>query len=202
MGFPRITFGSRTIDLDRLEYHEQTDPGQVILQNRAAAGLVQTLNVRAAFQMSAGFRWFENSDATATTLKRQFNQWFQYAAQDRPWFYASDSSEQVLTTLSAPASAGYYSLSVTSLTGISTGKRYIVRNFSQLDLVKVLGLNQPSAGQVLLSEPLVNNYESGSRFRSELYFPARLLDYRNPVQEVEPMHYNVELLMEEDVNDL
>jgi hypothetical protein len=96
--------------------------------------------------------------------------------------------------------AGSTIIGLTSTTGIDAGAQYIIRNDVHCELVKVLTVD--SATQVTLVEGLNFDYSDGDRFRSEFYWPARLLDNDPVILERPPLHYDVELSFAEDLNDL
>lgn len=199
MGLPRITYNSKNLDFLTDVYRLQFDNPRQVLANASVSRIYEVLNVSPDLLISFGLRWLVNSNASDATLKRKLYQWFEWASQGKPWTFARDSSKVTSTTLSAGASAGDLTLTVTSISGLSSGDQCIVRSATQMELIKINGA--PSGSTVTLTETLNFDYASGSRFRHEQYWAGRLLDNRKHViQERPPVHFDVELLFTEDMN--
>lgn len=206
MGVPTIYFGSKTIALSpsnqnvsRTNWRQQIDMKQITVANRAVSGIEERLNVRLDLMVSMGWRGFLTS--ADATIKRNLQQWQSYAQEGGAWYFALDSSDKVLTTLSASASAGASSVVVTDATGIVANRQYILRGSTRPELIKV-GSGYVSGTTIPLTETLINDWFSGDRFRSEFYWPARLIRPDNILKEREPIWFDVDLEFIEDVQSL
>jgi hypothetical protein len=201
VGFPLITYNSKTINFPDRAYRLQIDSPRHMTSNRSASGFAEDLKIRADVQVDVGFRWFPN--ASTSDFKRQLKQWHVWAQEGRAWNFGIDSTDTVFTTLSASAAAGATVLSLATMTGVAVDGLYIVRNTLDLEVVKVTALNTPGAGQVTIADPLNFSYFLGDRFRSERVWPGRLLSNENPiVDHPAPNHifWDFELRFSEDVN--
>ncbi len=191
----RIFFNSHWLDLPYLYYTIQDSPQYSNLRNKSASGKVETLSINIDDLVSLSWRWFVNANAANATTKRLLRQWFLWAQVGGDWQIALDSSETVLTVLLNATAVGDTSIVVSSPSGISVNKQYVIRNASRFDLVLVTNI----AGSTLT---LNFAYSAGDRFRSEQYWPARLTNNANPVVEKPPLHYDFDLQFMEDVNGL
>lgn len=200
MAIPIIQYNSKTITFTQDVYRMQLDTPRQVIRNQSAHGLVETLNVRADVNVDLAFRYFVNADAADATLKRNLQQWSVWAQEGRPWNFARSASDTVATVLTTSAAAGTSVLALASMTGVAVNGLYILRNALSLEIVKVTAINTPGAGQVTLAETLNFSYFLGDRFRSEQYWPARLLSNDNPLIERPPLWYDVEIRFQEDVN--
>lgn len=202
MGFPAIAYNGKTITLSKIPYKLSIEDQPQVLNNRSASGRCETLLVRTDTRIDWASRNFRNRDATDATLKRQLRQWIVWASLGKSWTFAIDSTDSVLTTSSGAITAGAPFISLTSLTGIVANNLYVLRDAMHLELVKVTALNSPSPGQVTLAETVNFAYPSGARFRSERYWPGRLVPDRYPIVEHEPLFFDLEFGFTEDVNSL
>lgn len=200
MGLPILTFNGRTINFTQKVYRFQLDSPRQVIRNQSASGFVETLKVRADVVVDAAFRYFVNADSADAALRRYLHQWHVWAQEGRAWNFGLDSDHTVLTTISANAASGATGLTLTSMTGVVVNGLYILRNAISLELVKVTALNTPGAGQVTIAEPLNFSYFTGDRFRSERFWPGRLLSNDNPIRENPPLWYDFEPRFAEDVN--
>lgn len=206
MGVPTIYYGSKTIALSpsnqsasQSNWRQQIDPKQITVANNAVSGIEERLNVRLDLMVSMGFRYFLTT--TDATIKRNVQQWFSYAQEGNAWYFALDSSKTVLTTLANSASAGASSVVVTSATGITAGQQYVVRGSTRMELIKV-DASYVGGTTIPLVETLNNDWFAGDRFRSEFYWPARLIREDNVIVEREPIWFDVNLDFIEDVQSL
>lgn len=190
----------KTVTFTQDCFRLQIDSPRNVLRNLSAAGQVETLGIRADVLVSIGFRSFVNSNSSDATLKRNLQQFYQIAMSGGTWYFARDGSNLVLTTLSANEIAGQTVISLTSTTGIVAGRQYVIRSETSVEVVKVLSVD--SGVQVTLVEGLNFEYASGSRFRAEQYWPARLDSNENILIERPPLWYDVDLKFVEDVNTL
>jgi hypothetical protein len=200
VGFPAIIYNGKTITLSKIPYKLSIEDQPQVLNNRSASGIAETLLVRTDTRIEWAARNFRNRDTTDATLKRQLRQWIVWASMGKAWNLAIDSTDAVLTTSSGAIAAGASFISLTSLTGIVANNLYVLRDAMHLELVKVTALNSPGAGQVTLAETVNFTYPSGARFRSERYWPGRLVMDRYPIIEHEPLFYDLEMALTEDVN--
>lgn len=196
----RITYNGKTIDFTQDGYRMQPEPPRSVTSTQAAGGVVETLNIRANMLMEFFWRRFVNANSADATLKLNLDKWFQWAQAGYPWFFARSSADMVLTELSGGEAAGQTVIGLLDTTGIVAGRRYVIRSDINMEPVKVLSVD--SSVQVTLTDTLNHGYGAGDRFRSEQYWPGRLVNARNPVREVPPLWYDVELAFIEDVNDL
>jgi hypothetical protein len=197
----RITYNSKNIDFTNDAYEFEIDQRRSVLTNMSASKLVETLNVGPDEIITIRFRNLLNSNAADATLKRNLRQWFMWALAGNSWTFARDSAEAVNTTLDVGESAGDTVIDVASTTGIDVNGLYVIRSATHMETVKIDSIDA-GAGQVTITETLNFDYANGSRFRSAEYWPARLVESRNPIIENPPMFYDVELIFMEDVNDL
>lgn len=199
MGSPTIYYAtSKSITLSQRPQRQQfLDPDQVVVSNTAISGIEERLNVRLDLPVSFSFRYFVTP--TEATLKRNLQQWLALAKEGGEWFFALDSAEKVLTTLSDSSLAGDSSVEVTSATGIVIGNQYLIRSSTRGELVKVAGV---SGTTITLTETLNNDWFTGDRFRSEQYWPGRLVKPRNVLVEREPLWFDLNLEFIEDASDL
>jgi hypothetical protein len=203
----RITYGgtgsplvAKTIDFPEYVYR-MTPPEYVrqTLVNKSASGVVETLTVRTDVLIELGFRSFPNSTSAYATLKRNLKQWLLWAQAGETWTIALDSTDTVLTTLAGNPVEGDVTFALASTTGIVAGRSYVIRNDVDVEIVKVLSVASPN---ITIVEPLNVGFFLGDRFRTEMYWPARLSDNRPVIIEKPPLWYDVELRFEEDVNGL
>jgi hypothetical protein len=199
MGLPLITYNGRTINFTQQGWRYQLNTPRQIIRNQSAAGLVETLKIRADVEIELDFRWFVNTVAADAELKRQLKQWHVWAQEGRPWNIGMNSDDTVYTTLTANAPAGSTAITLDNMILIVVGGLYIVRNELNLELVKVTAIG---GSTVTIAEPLNFGYLTGDRFRSERVWPARLLRNDNVIIEKPPRWYDVELRFAEDVNAL
>lgn len=200
MAIPFISYNSKTITFTQDVYRLQMDYPRQVIRNESASGFVETLKVRADVVIDLAFRFFVNADSADAELKRHLEQWSVWAQEGRPWTFARDSNHAVLSSLNGSHAAGVTVLSLTSMAGVAVNGLYVLRNWLGLELVKVTALNTPGAGQVTIADSLNFSYFTGDRFRSQQYWPARLLTNQNPLIERPPLWYDVELRFAEDVN--
>jgi len=189
----RITYNGKNIDFPKSFFEKQIDSSRLVIQNK---GVIQeTLNVAATEMVRVSFRGLLNVDHA--DLKRQLQQWFQWAQEGKYWTFAADSTKTVLTTLNGGASAGATTMALTSTAGISADQLFVIRNLVRLDVVEVASVSSPN---VTLSESLNVDFTTGSRFRTAEFWPGRLADAKHPIIEDPPRHYRVLLNFTEDVN--
>ncbi len=201
MSNPAIVWNGHTISFNwNFFTFQRLDNSRSALINRSASKITETLNVAADDGAALGFRNFVNSNSTDATLKRNMRQFFQWASQGNAWTFASDSSKTVLTTLASGAASGDTSLVLTSATGVVAGQQYVLRSKTQIQVVKINSI--AGAPTVTIIEALDFAFASGSRFRDDQYWPARLADMTNPIVEQPPLHFDIALRFTEDVNSL
>ncbi len=212
MGLPQITYNGRTIAFPYNIYAIQQEyPGDV-LNAASASNIVQILNVSPDVLITLAARLFENANGAHATFKRNMYQWFEWARQGFAWQFAADSAKTAMTTISAGAAAGASSIVVTSAAGLSIGDGCMLKSLTQQEVVKISNI---SGTTISLTETLLFGYASGSRFRHEQYWPARLGDFsgvmsssstsatmikKHPVREKPPLHFDIELMLMEDMN--
>lgn len=194
----RITYNGKHFDFTVAPYRLQINPDRRVLRNISASGKQETLNVRSDLIVDIGFRNLQNRVAADATLKRYLLQWLMWAEAGMPWTLARDYTDMVLTTLTGNEAAGQTVIGLTSTTGIVADRQYVIRSEVQLEVVKVLSVD--SSVQVTLTESLNHPYSTGDRFRTEQYWPGRLIENKNPISENPPLFYNFDLMFAEDVN--
>lgn len=198
MGFPRIVYNGKTLDFSYDGYRIQLDYPRRRVENYSASRIGEVLNISADVMHSFAIRWLVNSNATDAALRYHLYEFVEWARQGKAWTFARDSSKASSTTLSAGAAVGDTTLTVTSISGFSSGDLCILRSSTQIELVKINGA--PSGNTITLADTLNFDYASGSRFRHEQYMPARLLGNQHPIQERPPLHYDFEIVFTEDMN--
>lgn len=196
----RISYNGKLIDFTQDCFRLQYDMPRVVMANRSASGIVETLNVSAEVVHALGWRSFVNATAADATLKRNLQQWFSWAQRGGAWTFARDSGDMVLTTLSGAEAAGQTVIGLTSTSQIVAGRQYVIRSLVHAELVKVFTVD--SGVQVTLVESLNHGFAAGDRFRSYEYMPARLISNANPIVEAPPLWFDVNLSFREDVNSL
>lgn len=196
----RLAWNSRTLDFEQLPTAFQIEYLRNVLENRSASGECEVLNV--SFDVRVAFSWrrFVNSVTADATQKRKLQQWFQYSQGGGAFTFARDSAKTVSTTLTGAEAAGQTVIGLASTTGLTAGDTCVIRSKLDGEVVKILTVD--SGVQVTLVEPLDSSYASGSRFRHEQYWAGRLMGARNPIIEVPPLWYDVDLSFYEDVNSL
>lgn len=194
----RIVYNSKTITFPRSGQTLQVDYLGPRLINESPADIAEILNVGPSVLISAAFREYENSNTTHATFKRNIYQWFEWARQGYPFTFAKDSTKVSSTTLTAGAGAGATALTVSSISGISSGDQLILRSDTDIELVKVNGA--PAGSTVNVTETLNFAFASGSVLRHEFYWSARLQDYRRHciIDKIVDGRFDVELLLKED----
>lgn len=196
----RISYGaSKTIDFPTFAYRMTPDHPRRTSRNTSASGIVETLTIRADAAFEFAVRNLLNRDAAHITLKRKLKQWEQWAQSGASWTLALDSTDTVLTTLTNSPAIDATVLSLTSVAGIVAGRNYVLRNVFDLEVVRVDSI---ASLDVTIAEPLNFAYFSGDRFRSEMYWPARVSDDRPVVIERGVLFYDAELRFMEDLNSI
>jgi len=195
----RISYNGKTIDITQIPYRLKPDYPGAALVNRSASRLVETLNVASDVLIAIAWRNFRNSNAADATLKRQLQQWFEWARCGNAWSLARDAAETVNTIITT-ATAGSATVDMMSTAGVDAGALYVLRSLTHVELVKILSVD--SSTRVTLVETLNFDFATGDRFRSEQFWPARLVSNQNPIVEHPPAWYDLELTFAEDVNSL
>lgn len=199
MSTPAIVYNGKNVIFPENPFQLQPEYPEDRIDILSISKVMQSLNLAPNAVMQYGFRLFEN--VAQATFKRNLKQWFLWAQNGGSWIFAYDLNLQNITTLNGGVLAGASSVVVTSATGLVVGNQYVIRSKTNLELVKISGI---SGTTITLVESLNYAYATGSRFRDELYWPARLNpgDKKSPVVEVPPLHFNVSLNFMEDVNSL
>ena len=130
------------------------------------------------------------------TLKRKLQSWISLAQKKAvSWTFARDSADTVLTTLAADVSVGATSVTVASAAGVVAGRRYVIRNDRDIDIVEV----QSIAGAVLtLTGQVGFRFFEGDRFRTEEYWPGVWIMGEEGVSSVPPLHYSLKFRFREE----
>jgi len=180
LGLPKIVWNGNTLSF----------PGKPTLyryQRRAvrdlvfSGGGVSDVNLHHQFdEVRIALENFEE-----TQFEADLHAWWSWAARGQPYQVALDDSETADTTLDGSAAAGQKVIPLTSTTGITAGKKYLIRESAgeEEEIVEVASI---SAG---VSVTALNNlkfgYLTGDIFRSRDYFPKMVsLDSDLPVQEL------------------
>lgn len=169
------------------------------LRNESASNVVETLTVRHDVTLDIAFRGCLNREEPWITMKRNVKQFAAYAQYGRLWYLALDSTDTALTTITNAPVEGSTVISLLNSSAVVAGRSYVVRNDVDVEVVKVASIAVPD---VTLTEPLNFAFFPGDRFRSELYWPARLVDDSPIIVERGPLWYDVEIRFIEDVNSL
>jgi hypothetical protein len=124
----------------------------------------------------------QNFDSAA--FEQALHPWWSWAVRGKPYAFALDDSETADTTLDGAAAAGQKVIPLTSTTGITVGKQYVIRELAghEEELVTIASI---SAGvSVTAVDNLVFGYLAGDLFRSRDYFPKLVsLDDEFPVRQ-------------------
>lgn len=204
----RISYGSdygspvasKTIDFPQfISKRNPPDYVRRVLRGSSASGVVETLTVRTDCLPNLEWPFFVNGTASHATFKRNLKQWEQMAQAGEPWTIALDSADAVLTTLTNSPSAGDTSIDVADATGMVIGRSYVLRNEFDLEVVKISNI---SSLIITLTEALNFSYFAGDRFRSEMFWPARLIESRPVIIEQPPLWFNVVMPFMEDLNSI
>lgn len=181
-----------------LPYMFQQDYPRGVIPSYASSRVSKNLNIASDMLVSLKARNFEN--ALFGDLKRNIYQWYEWASQGKPWQFAMDTTKTLLTTITQGQNVGDQQFTVGSTTGLAIGDQCIVRNQTQLALVKVTNI----VGSVVsIAETLDFSFAAGSRFRHERFYPGRLAPTKlsqHVVQEKPPIFFDVEIDFFEDVN--
>src|SRR5690242_4333343 len=114
----RITWNSKTLDFPRVASKYQPSILRATQRNVSVSGRQETLNARVDVFVDLEFRGLLNGTATHATFKRNFKQFLMWAQAGSTWYFAWDSTEQVLTTLTSARSAGGTTVQLADTTGI------------------------------------------------------------------------------------
>jgi hypothetical protein len=193
----RIVYNSKTITFPRGGQDFHVDYLGARLISESPADIAETLNVGPSVLISAAFRDFQNSDSTHATFKRNIYQWFEWARKGGAFTFAKDSSKVSSTILAGGSLAGSSTLLVSSASGLTIGDQCILRSDTNIELIKIQNLVGTT---ITTTETLNNDWASGSVFRHEFYWNARLQDYRRHciVDKIVDARFDVELLLKED----
>ncbi len=191
MGLPRITYNG--VDIDFLTDLDELDVQYPDLntKNTAVSGMAETLVARNDVMVRAGQSMEIDED-----LKRKLRNWFEWAKKGLQWTFARDRDETVLVQLAADGDAGDTTIELTDADDVVVGKQYVIRTDTLLQVVKIESVSAPN---VTLAEPLIFDFPTGSRFRSELFWPGRLLSNTNPIVSGRVL-YGILLDFKEDLN--
>jgi hypothetical protein len=196
MSLPEITYNSKTISfLEGFDDLNVYYPDAQIAPE-SASGIGETLGISVGCRVELSSSQMD----TGTTLERNLKQFHQWAKSGQAWYLALDAAEKILTTLSLSALQGATALTLTTTSGITAGNLYVVRSKTALDIVKVASVD--SGTVITLTEALNFAFASGSRFRSEKYWPGRLVDQEPALISRPPVQYDFVLRFREDVNAL
>jgi|SRR6185295_6920993 len=192
MGLPRITYNGVNIDfLNDIDELDPQYPDQNP-KNTAVSGVGEALIARNDVIVHFGQSMEIDED-----LKRKLRNWHEWAKKGRPWTIARDRDEVVLVQLAVPADEGDATIELTDTSGVVVGKQYVIRTETLLQVVKVASVSVPI---VTLEEPLDYDFPGGSRFRSEMFWPGRLIPNTNPIVSGRVL-YGISLDFKEDMND-
>ena len=200
MGFPVITYNSKSITLDINEERIQIDPARDVLGGSSVAGVKETLNVRTNSIVRVSFIGFQLGKAVDETTRRQLEQWWSWAQTGQTWTFARDAAKASSTTLSGSEAAGQTVIGVASSTGFAANDFAIIRSATHQELVKIATVD--SSTQVTITETLNHSYASASRFRHEEYWSGKLIHNRNPMSKDSRVSWRFDLEFVEDVNSL
>jgi len=111
---PRITYDSKTIDINLANSGLQLAFSQEKNINNSSSGKAETVNKFGIQEVSLEMV-FNNSDYD------DFVAWWSWARQGLSWSFVMDASKMVSTTLTASAAAGATSLEISDKTGLADG---------------------------------------------------------------------------------
>ena len=196
MANPQINYNSKVIQFPLDCINIQAEERRDILPNRAVSKVEERLNVSVDVIVHVMFRAFARDVAADVTMARNLGQWLQWATFGNPWTFARDGNKTGNTTVIPAALAGATSFAVNSAAGFAVGDAVFLRTATQQEPAKIAGI---SGSTITVTESLNFGYASGARFRHQEFWPARLLDTKNPVREIPPL-YEVDFTFVEDWN--
>lgn len=110
---------------------------------------------------------------TASTLRVQLDNWWQWAIRGNSWDYTIDSTKKVRTTLAGDEAANDSVIDVASASGITQNGRYVLIDGPNYQMVTVTNI----AGTSLTISPALDYaFSSGSLFRDVYYWSGQIRD--------------------------
>ena len=135
---------------------------------------------------------------TDAQFEADLHAWFSWAVQGKQYSVARDSSDVVNTTLTQAQSAGDGVLKVASGTGITVGRRYLLRNVATRE-EEIVTVSAIAAPDVTLDGALWFPHEVGDVLRTQHYLPKVVsLDDDFPVVENKTLTWTFDHRFRED----
>ena len=172
MGNPRITYNSKNIDLPKLprESSFQVLPQLVRTVNTGMSGITDTITFpRVDVQVICQWR------LTDGDVRWELENFWNWAQQGLAWTFAIDSAKTVSTVLTGAEAAGQGDVDVDSVTGITVGQRYVMKDGPNYQVVKVDSEADPTIG---IEETVENNMSAASIFRDQFFWAGELRGVR------------------------
>lgn len=177
MGNPRITYGSKVIDLPGREFEFYVDAFIPRTVNTTLTGVVETLRIaRVDVRVKASWRHLE------PTLRVQLDNWWQWAQQGNVWRLVLDSAKNVKTFLVQSASVAQSTVLVADPGGITAGQDYVLVGGANYQMVTVSTVS----GNAITLGSLDYSFASGAVFRDRYLWDAVITDAgaRAPIQDL------------------
>lgn len=188
MAFSRIIYNSKIIEFPRLPREMFVDATVPRSVNRTLTGNVETLREpRMDVRVSVDFGTLESA-----TLLIDLENWWQWAQQGRVWTFAYDSTRAVNTTLANAEAAGQTVLTLTTATGTTIGRSYVVQDGPNHQVVTVDNI---AGSDVTISKALDFDFSSGSKWRERYWWSGVIRDANAPlpfrILHITPIQYDV-----------
>lgn len=204
MSVPRLFYnlnGFQYFDFTEDVTNLQISYPRTLLGSIANSGAEERLNVRQDCVVTVDYDLVIGSDGGSDrSLKAELYTFFSMAERnDIPWSFARDAGEVVLTEAEA-AAAGDTSVVVANPTGVTVGKRYVIRDEYNIETVEVESVTGTT---VNLTDGLTFDYQTCPRFRSEEFWPGLFLTGEpSPIIELPPLHYGLHWIFKENMDCL
>ncbi len=178
MALPRITYGSKTIDMTTMPLVVKVEPGPPRSLQTTLTGAVEVIS-GPRVDVRVYMEWFIASESLATSLQN----WAQAARRGEGWALALDSAKTVDTTVVVDAVIGATTFYVDNPSGVTAGQTYKLIDGSNFQLVVV---DSVSGDLVTLTAGIDFAIGAGAIFRDQFYFPGILTSDTSPIRILSP----------------
>ena len=121
-----------------------------------------------------------------STVFAKLTSWWAHAGRGGEFAFAMDATKTYDTTLSAAASQGDTSVSVTSTTGVSAGDWIVIEDADDPTKWERRKVSSVGTGSLTLTDAVTWSFANGSTIRHAEYFPkCVVLDAKTPFTERE-----------------
>ena len=183
---PAIYYRDKIIEIpDPMTTCNWTTPGDRRV-NRSS-GPVEVITMRTDVMVELTVRAFRYDQ---DDLQRRLRAWWEWAKAGGAWQLARYQDQTTLTTLASAAAAGSNTLTLTDGSSVVEGGHYVLRDDFYVQVVKAASV---SGNTVTLEETIDYSMPSGATFRSEWYWPGKIIDDRYPVVEDAPVLWDFRL---------